>query len=310
LYAQWQTSAKDEDARDTRVEFSRSKDGRTWSAPAVLIPKYAGKMHTSGGWWTDGKILVAYINIWQSDSTKPREGWTEYITSKDGRHWSEPKSLLDNHSRPIKGIIEQDAHALPDGRIITAFHEQPGLIVSPYYTDDPKGISGWTKGKMPNLPFQETTSREIEPGWFWKKNGTAVMVFRDQALTFRQLASISSDRGQTWTEPVLTDMPDSWAKQSAGNLPDGTVFLINCPSGSKKRVPLVITLSRDGEFFDKAFVLRTGGSDLQPMRYEGKHKRAGYNYPKSIVWKGFLYVAYATNKEDVEVTRVPLKSLK
>ena len=33
------------------------------------------------------------------------------------------------------------------------------------------------------------------------------------------------------------------------------------------------------------------------------------HYPKSIVWNGFLYVAYATNKEDVELTRVPLSSL-
>ncbi len=61
--------------------------------------------------------------------------------------------------------------------------------------------------------------------------------------------------------------------------------------------------------FDKAFDLRVGGSDLQAQRYTGKAKTLGYNYPKSMVYNGYLYVGYATNKEDVEYTRVPLASL-
>lgn len=130
------------------------------------------------------------------------------------------------------------------------------------------------------------------------------MVFRDQASSYRQLASESCDRGQTWTPAVLTDMPDSRAKQSAGNLPNGTAFLVNAPNADKLRIPLAVTLSADGRLFDRSFLLR-GAADLQPLRYEGQYKRPGYHYPKSTIWNGFLYVAYATNKEDVEVTREP-----
>lgn len=61
--------------------------------------------------------------------------------------------------------------------------------------------------------------------------------------------------------------------------------------------------------FDKAFALRLGGSDLQPLRYAGKAKTLGYDYPKSMVYEGYLYVGYSVNKEDVEYTRVPLTSL-
>ncbi len=104
-------------------------------------------------------------------------------------------------------------------------------------------------------------------------------------------------------------MPDSRAKQSAGNLPDGTAFQVNNPVTTNRRSPLVVTLSHDGKLFDKAFVLRAGGSELQAQRYAGKAKTLGYNYPKSLVHDGFLYVGYATNKEDVEITRVPLASL-
>ena len=73
-------------------------------------------------------------------------------------------------------------------------------------------------------------------------------------------------------------------------------------------IPLAITLSRDGRLFDRAWVLR-GAADLQPLRFEGLYKRPGYHYPKSVIWKDHLYVGYATNKEDVELTRVPLSEL-
>jgi hypothetical protein len=309
LYAQWQSSSKDEDAIDTWVAYSRSEDGKKWSAPMTLIPKRENGICTSGGWWTDGKTLVAYINVWPNQPGVPRGGYTQYMTSTNGIKWSVPKPLLNNEGKPINGIFEQDPHALPDGRIINAIHEQPGLVISPYYTDDPKGITGWTKGHMQNLPYTGTVSRELEPSWFYRTDGTIVMVFRDQNNTYQKLASVSTDRGKTWSTPVLTDMPDCRAKQSAGNLPDGTAFQVNNPSGNKKRIPLVVTLSKDGNLFDKAYLLRSGGTDLQALRYEGRYKSSGYSYPKSIIWKNYLYVSYATNKEDVELTRVPLSSL-
>ena len=78
---------------------------------------------------------------------------------------------------------------------------------------------------------------------------------------------------------------------------------------SRTRIPLAITLSQDGKLFDRAYLLRSGGTDLQPLRDEGQYKRVGFSYPKSMMWKDFFYAAYATNKEDAEITRVPLASL-
>ena len=123
------------------------------------------------------------------------------------------------------------------------------------------------------------------------------MIFRDQASSFKKLASISYDGGETWTMPTLVNTPDSRAKQSAGNLPDGTAYMINNPSETKTRIPLAITLSKDGFCFDRAYLLRAGGKDLQVQRFEGKYKRKGYSYPKSVIWQNYLYVSYATNKQ-------------
>jgi len=58
----------------------------------------------------------------------------------------------------------------------------------------------------------------------------------------------------------------------------------------------------------QVFYSRSNGKDLQPMKYKGKYKRIGHNYPKSVTWNGYLYVSYATNKDHVELTRIPISS--
>ena len=309
FYVQWQTSQQDEDSPDTHVVYSTSRDGRAWTEPRKLVTSPPGSMTTSGGWWLHDGQLIAYINVWPRAGEIKHGGMTMYVSSRDGASWTELQPVTDKHDRPVSGVFEQDPEAMPNGRIISAFHLQPGLNVAPHYTDDPAGLRGWTRGKMENLSFDGPISREIEPSWFMRNDGAIVMVFRDQAETFLKLASVSHDDGETWSPPVLTNMPDSRSKQSAGNLPDGTAFLVGNPVTSKLRFPLVVALSRDGKVFDRAWLLRRGGRTLPEMRYDGRYKRQGFSYPKSAVIGDWLYIAYATNKEDIEVTRVPVDSL-
>ncbi|HVT74705.1 MAG TPA: sialidase family protein [Lacunisphaera sp.] len=306
LYVQWQSSARDEDSPDTRILYSRSDDGTHWSEPRELAASGDGVRRSPGGWWTDGRRLVAFVNEWPGS---PEGGghavWRE---SADGEHWSPAQPVRDHEGAPVDGIIEQDPHALPDGRIIVAFHLRPGVVAAPFYTDDPTARGGWVRARFENLPHDGAQSRELEPSSFRRVDGAVVMVFRDQVPTYRQLAAVSRDRGVTWTQAGLTAMPDSRAKQSAGNFPDGTAFLVNAPSGNRERFPLVVTISRDGTRFDRAWLLRAGGAGLAPMRFPGRFKRPGYHYPKSAVWHDRLVVAYTANKEDVELTSVPLAS--
>lgn len=308
LYCQWQSSAQDEDASDTWVAYSRSQDGVNWEQPMVLATSIENGYCSSGGWWVNADTLIAYINVWPSD-VSPRGGFARYTSSTDGLNWTNLKPLQMANGAEMNAIFEQDPHALPNGRIINAAHFQPGLIVSPIYTDDPSGIRGWKKATFTNLSVSSNVSRELEPSWFLQQNGTVVMTFRDQNGTFLRLASASTDGGNTWSNAELTNMPDSRSKQCAGNLPDGTAYLIGNPVNSKTRIPLAITLSSDGQLFNKAFVLRKGGNDLQTQQYTGKSKTLGYSYPKSTIWENYLYVSYTTNKEDVQLTRVLISDI-
>ncbi|MBR06797.1 MAG: hypothetical protein CMP48_03845 [Rickettsiales bacterium] len=310
LYAMWQSSLRDEDGDDTQVYYSMSEDGLYWQQPITLTQEQEDGIKTSGGWWSYGDTLVAFCNVWP-DTLTPKGGFTEFRLSVDGINWSEAELVKDSNGQPMRGIIEQDIRSLPSGMLLTAFHVQPGLHAKPHFTEDPLGISGWKKGLMENMNANDASmSRELEPSWFVRKDGAVVMVFRDQNSSFKKLAALSADDGETWTTPVVIDTPDSRSKQSAGNLTNGSAFMVYNPSGSKERFPLVVVLSDSGKVFDRAYLLRSGSKeDLQPIRFEGKYKRVGYSYPKSIIWNGYLYVGYATNKEDVQLTRIPVQSL-
>lgn len=308
FYCQWQSSSKDEDSNDTWVAYSKSLDGKNWSTPKILSPSLDKGISTSGGWWIKGDTLVAYINEWPSNIS-PKGGFTFYKTSVDGLNWSDKKPVLMADGTPMNAVFEQDSKALKNGRIINAAHFQPGLIAAPVYTDDPLGIRGWKRASFKNLSIKNNVSREIEPSWFLQENSNLVMIFRDQNSSFFNLASISKDNGETWTTPKITAFPDSRSKQSAGNLANGFAYIINNPVQNKVRMPLAITLSKDGNNFKTAYVIRKGSKNIQQLRYKGKYKRLGYHYPKSFIFKDFLYVSYATNKEDVEFSKIPLASL-
>ena len=304
LYCMWQSSPRDEDSDDTWVAYSVSADGgQSWSRPMPLAVPTADYYCTSGGWLVHGDTLTAFIDVWPK-GLEPRGGRTYFITTTNGTNWSPMQPVLMADGSPIQGVLEQDPMRLSSGRIVGAAHFMPGLHVSPVYTDDPTGHSGWHRCDFVSTDLGKS-SREIEPSQYLRPDGSIVMLFRDQSSSFRKLAAYSTDQGETWTAPVTTDYLDGRTKQCAGNLPDGTAFMVSCPSGSKDRWPLVLQLSNDGIDFGRTIVLRTK-DDLPPRRYEGKYKTLGYNYPKAFYHDGCLYIGYSVNKEDVVVTVVNL----
>ena len=307
LYCMWQSSLRDEDSHDTKVVYSTSSDdGMTWSKPKIFAVATDEYYCTSGGWLVNGDTLTAFIDIWEK-GLEPRGGRTCYITTTDGKHWSSPNSVTMANGEPMKGVLEQDPYKLPDGRIIGAAHFMPGLHVCPVYTDDVTGHSGWKKAVFQSED-KGKQSRELEPSQYVREDGTVVMIFRDQSSSFRKLASVSKDRGKSWSKPEQTNIPDARTKQCAGNLPDGTSYMVCCPVNDKTRWPLVLLTSRDGKTFDKALLLRSGDrTDLPQRRYEGKYKTLGYSYPKAMVHNGKIYVGYSTNKEDVDCTIIPIE---
>ena len=304
LYATWQGTPQNEDSDDSFALVSHSDDGETWSEPTIIAGPIPGEhYHASGGLWSDGQTLVNYV-IKLGKGHKPgtlKSTWVR--TTTDGENWTELEELIPD------ATLSENPRQLPDGRLIVTAHGPteaiPMNISRIFYTDQEDGLGGWQESHLPHIP-SKNRGRGLEPSWFRRADGSLVMVFRDMDRTFKLLASESNDRGETWTLPTLVDMPDSCSMQCAGNLPDGTAFMVNNPADEGRRIPITVTLSDNGRHFDRAFLLR---AEPQERRFEGAYKDPGYSYPGAVVWGDHLYVTYATNKEDIEVTRIPLRVL-
>jgi len=118
-------------------------------------------------------------------------------------------------------------------------------------------------------------------------------------------ATMSSDGGTTWSVPTRTTIPDSPSRSFAGNLPDGRVFLIGNPLKGR-RDPLMVRLSDDGVVFSEAMTIRR---DSPPIRRNGLNKGPGFQYPAAVVVKDSLWIVYSVNKEDIEISFIPLRQL-
>ncbi len=310
MYAMWQASSAGEDEIDGVVNYATSTDyGATWSAPMLLAPANIGGgqyFSSSGSWWTDGNTLVAYIGQYDFDN----DDWRTFITtSTDGTTWSAPVELLDDSGTAFEGAIGQSVIKTSTGRLVAiaqGYAQNGSRINIPYYTDDASGLSGWQAGTMPLL----ASGRDIEPAVYEASDGAYIVLLRDQSR-FTMLASRSIDGGATWTKPVQTNFTNARNFPASGNLPDGRAYIVSTPTlvQADARTPLALTLSNDGVTFDRSFLLR-GASDHQARRFPGLYKCGDcYSYPSTTVWNGFVFASYATNKEDVEITRVPIASL-
>lgn len=305
FYCMWQSSAMDEDSPDTHVMYSTSRNGRKWSRPVMLAENTDSTFASPGGWIVHGDTLSAFINVLGDIKTG---GTAHYKTSYDGRTWSDLKPVRMADGTSMKGILEQDPHILECGRIVGAAHFKPGLKARPIFTDDPTGQSGWHVGRI-EMEDRGNQSRGIEPSMYIKPDGTLVMLFRDQASTFRKIASESCDNGVTWSKPYLTDLIDSRSKQCAGNLPDGTAFIVSNPTGAKDRTSLGIAFSKEDMEFGSYIMLRTP-EDLRPKKYDGKYKTLGYSYPKALIHKNIIYISYSENKENIVITSIDIDKIR
>ena len=294
FYCMWQSSARDEDTPDTRVLLARSADGLEWSAPELLARPTDSTFVSPGGWIQRGDSLAAVLNYVDSED-RSRGGRAWFIVTHDGKAWTAPRPLRMADCTPMDGILEQDPLLLEGGRTVGAAHFRPGLQASPVWTDDPSALKGWHRASLPS-----GEGKPLEPSQYVASDGALVMFFRDQASSFRKLYSVSKDRGESWSAPALTGIPDSRSKQCAGTLPDGRVFAVCNPTGNKSRRALAIITSRDGYTYDVARLLLSP-SDLPPRRFPGRYKTLGYSYPKAALTGDTLWVGFSINKEDVAV---------
>jgi len=300
LYCMWSNGIVGEDQPGQRILLCHSTDGAMWTEPTVLTEHKQSKgVCVAAGFYVSGDALAAFYTTTMGKNFGSE---TELLarTSSDGESWSDPHRIAG-------GFFIEAPGRLPGGRLLLAGeHVDPRRAsgrMKLLFTDESDALSGWREARVE--PGDLKVFGYTEPNVLEQTGGRIVMLFRNYSGFL--FASASLDRGETWSQPAQTNFPDSTARFSTGQLPSGTVYVINNP-GPKQfdRSRLTIALSDDGRTFDRGFLLR--GEPTQ-KRYEGQSKLDGWQYPHSVVWNDHLYVAYSINKEDVGLTRIALKTL-
>jgi len=221
------------------------------------------------------------------------------VTSSNGQDWSEARRI-------DSGFFIEGPLQLPGGRLLMAGENvgeawKSGQVrMRLIYTDQKDGLGGWKEAVI--SPAEPKVFGYTEPSPFIRSDGALVTPFRNGSGYL--YASISRDKGATWSVPVQTNYPDSMARSSTGQLPNGMTYLINNPGpGKMNRSLLAIGLSRDGILFDRAWLIR---GEPTTQRFKGKGKKDGWQYPNALVWKNALWIAYSANKEDIILTKIAL----
>ena len=314
FYASWSNHlTPDEDGPGQRVLGTISKDGRTWSTPFEVFPspdKMEHKDQRPGGDWrylqSVGWAVVDGQAYALAECTESgARGW-----GRLARHVAPDATLgpvfwlVDIPPEPVAGLPQFSD--LTDPVFTKTAARINRYLADPLQTRSTEHVNGtsWAFG-LDGQPL-------CEPAVYRRGDGVLVKIWRDRgrAKTKRLYASVSTTPGFWW--PALqTNIPNCPSKVAVGTLPDGRTYLIgNLVTGHDPikydlRDPLVLALSRDGMNFDWAASIR---HDAPPLRFSTLRGR-GFAYPSAVVTDDALWVIYSVGKEDVAVSRVPLKIL-
>jgi len=307
LYATWSNHAADEDAPGQRVLMRRSTDPLgSWGDCVELFPPLdrvdraehdgAGRRtQCANGFAVLDDVLYAFSEVWD-DGGGCREGGQGRLVRRVGPGDTPGNIFWLRTDAPASKV---GLPAFPPGEPalvdwLTAHLRRPGNELT------------WDFRNLTTRPTADDGHLLCEPTPAWRlADGAWCKLYRDLGASFHNYASFSRDDGATWIPPTRTTFPDANSRATAGTLPDGQVYVVSntSPSG---RDPLVISLSRDGLTFDRAFILRV---EAPPRRHEGRWKGHGFQYPNTAVVGEHLWVMYSVNKEDVQLTCIPLAEL-
>ena len=304
FWAVWSSSRVGEEDPDQLVRYASSPDGRNWGEAGIVTgdpdgPDGPARWICRGLFVLDGRLTALAARIESADYGKRGKDvvWRNLRLMRfewNGQRWVERGMLAGNcmNNFPPGRLGKLWMMPCRDSRM------DPFVAMSAELEP-----SGWKRQPLESAP---PFHRMDEPTWYQASDGTVHLIVRDNAKSGYLIRIVSRDSGASWEKPVLTNYPDATSKNFTGRLSNGWYFLINNPD-QKKRDPLAVSFSRDGWTFEQPWAIRR---QPPPRRYEGRAKASNtVQYPHAVERNGSLWVIYSTNKEDIEVSELPLREL-
>lgn len=300
LVLAWSNGRLDEEAEGQRVLLSWSKDGSNWSEPTTVVGGDPDTTVAHNCITVHGTDDTLYVGAMCEDMLKdaavpgmrrvaPDSQRVHLYASSDGQSWSKAFSF----SEELLWIFETPT-LTNEGRFlgVAATRNGPAMLLWP--GDDLCAHPQQIPVPVPAgaaFPYAEST-------WYQTDDGTIVMFWRDEGRSCRVWVNTSSNGGSTWSDPLMSDIPDCMSRIAACRLDDGRYALVNNAFPRLcNREHLMLLLSDTGYEFNSVQVLL---NDPTSNRVVGLLKDNGYQYPCCLADGGRLLVAYSINKEDIE----------
>ncbi len=298
----WASGALGTAQADQCVRYSTSTDGVTWEPAQILAADPDGG---TGPWhWIASGLMVvegrltafATLNRGRVQDKIWADAQVERFVWKSGR-WTRQGILAKNcviYYPPLRVA----------GRDFLVWRNPEAHFATAVWRAD---IGTWEVNPLPG-PFPDY--RMSEATHYIDPEGYVHLVIRDQGASGFVYHTVSQDAGSTWATPVKTNLPDAMSKNFADRLSRGWYYFINNSknTGAQPRDCLTIVFSRDGWSYEQPQLLRKEAPAVRyPAGSKGTHS---YQHAHAIEQAGRLWVAYATNMEDIEVSSCAIEDFK
>ena len=305
----WSASMKHEDHPGQHVRYACSSDGLHWELDKVLAPSDPRTMvvRNNVGLFASDTTLYALVGVCDTKgnrqlgmcSMEAERMYLDVYATQDLENWEHHERVsntiyLFEGPRPVR-----EGRLLCGGCAVNDWNQ--GLLMVWDNATDPT-----TEPRLVKIP-QAGSLEPLQATWYQTDDGRIWMFYRDGAFSCRLALSFSDDGGDTWSQPLLTDFPNTCSRPFAGRLTDGRYYIAgNNYDRLLDRRSMLLALSDDGTQFDRMVTVVSGNPT---RRIEGKHKEDGYHYPNCLADGDKLFVAYSYNKEDIEVAVVDTASM-
>jgi len=331
FYLQYLSDLKEEHNPPGRTLLMTSEDGRNWSNPRVVFPKYPlprinrsfpeiGKvdlpagtfsvMHQRMGFYAapNGRLLtLAFYSFCPTPRRGPNNG--------QGLGRVVREIYKDGTLGPIY-FIRYNRHAgWNETNTLYPFYKtsnDKGFVEAcdALLADKLMSLQWWEedRGKDGFFTIDPEVLDDVEPKalcFCHRPDGVALGIWKGQRC------ALSPDEGKTWTKfakarTLNTCNAKVWIQRTN----DDRYALVYDDSATRRnRFPMVVMSSDDCYEFDNLLCL---DGEVPPMRFQGLHKNIGPQYIRGIEEGNgnppgpYMWNTYSMNKEDIWVTRTHL----
>lgn len=295
-WCQWSAGPEVEDLPTQEVRYATSSDGLTWSKPRTLTgPPAEGRAYIARGFWEREGELLALAASYRGKGAFGVDKDLKLVAfawDPASETWKEQGVVYEN---AINNFAPQ---RLASGEWMVTRRDARFNVTM--LIGGVKSLSDWRVVPVVDRLKAVRTSQfsPDEPVWWPVADGRLVAAIRDNGGSGRLYRTLSTDQGQTWSAPEITNYPNATSKLFTLLTSRGYRVLISNAHPKIGRRELHLAVSRDGLTFTRLARL-----DIPSPR------ATTFQYPHAIEHEGHLLIAFSNKKAVTEVLRVSLDDI-